>query len=221
MIFAIDLLKGQGLPAKSRPEGIAAVVITISVPVIMATIMVSGFYVNKVNISVKRNEIARLEKELGGGVLGTAVKKQAVLEDEAKDLSAGLSDISFAINGQTQWSGVLEAVVKNMPQSVMLKTADVKRDSKKVKKAKETEAGKDNKGETVEVSVPIRILHLSLTSFQQSNFDQVVRKYRDSLLADPAVGPKLDEIRVSQEFDKVENKEIISYEMYLVFSPSL
>ncbi len=217
-MFTIDLLKGQGIPAKSRPEGIAAAVITIAVPVVAAAIMFGCFFVNKVRISFGKNEIARLEKKFEESDLNEAIKKHKTLEQEVQHLSAGLSEVAGVINGQAQWSPVLEAVIKNMPYTIVLKAADVKKDSKKIKKPK---ADGDEKGVMIEETVPIRILHLSLTTNQQNNFDQAVKGFRESLFADPAVGPKLDDIRVAQEFDKVEGKGVISYEMYLVFKPSL
>lgn len=215
-MFTIDLLKGQGVPAKSRPEGIAAIVVTISVPLAVAAVMFGSFFVNKIDISVTKNKIEHMQKELDSGIISEAVKKQIALEEETKILSGSMSEVTDAITYQTQWSPFLEAIVKNMPQSVVLKAIDVKKDNKKIKKVKE---GK--KDETIEVTVPIRILHLSLTSNQQSNFDQVVKSYRDSLLADPAVGPKLEDIKVAQEYDKVGDKNVISYEIYLVFNPLL
>jgi Tfp pilus assembly protein PilN len=218
-MFAIDLLKGQGVPAKSRPEGVAAVIVTISFPVIVAVVMVGSFFANRVEISVAKNKITHIEKELEAGFLGDAVKKQKSFEQETEDLTGRLTDVADAVNTQTQWSPFLEAIIKNMPSSVMLKEIDVKKDSKKVKKI--VEGGKDAKAQTIEVAVPIRILHLSLTTNQQNNFDKVVKNYRDSLLADPAVGPKLDDIKVSQECEKVDGKDVISYEIFLVFSPRL
>jgi Tfp pilus assembly protein PilN len=181
--------------------------------------MVGSFFANRVEISVAKNKITHIEKELEAGFLGDAVKKQKSFEQETEDLTGRLTDVADAVNTQTQWSPFLEAIIKNMPSSVMLKEIDVKKDSKKVKKI--VEGGKDAKAQTIEVAVPIRILHLSLTTNQQNNFDKVVKNYRDSLLADPAVGPKLDDIKVSQECEKVDGKDVISYEIFLVFSPRL
>ena len=215
-MFTIDLLKGQGVPAKSRPEGIAATAIMILVPLVMTAVMFGGFFVNKVNMSVAKNKIAYIEKELDSGILGTVLKKQIALEQETEILSGSLSDVSDALAYQTQWSPFLEAIIKNMPQSVVLKAVDVKKDNKKIKMV-----SRDAKDTTTEVAVPIRILHLSLTSNQQSNFDQVVKNYRDGLLADPVVGPKLEDVKVAQEYDRVGDKNVISYEVYLVFKPQI
>ena len=42
-MFTIDLLKGQGIPIKSRPTGIAISAAAVAVPVIIAIVML-GFY---------------------------------------------------------------------------------------------------------------------------------------------------------------------------------
>ena len=38
-MFDIDLLKGQGIPIRSRPEGVAVAIVTVAVPVIIAIVM--------------------------------------------------------------------------------------------------------------------------------------------------------------------------------------
>ena len=198
-MFTIDLLKGQGIPARSKPERIAAVVITIIIPVIAAAVMLGSFYVNKVNISFIKGNIAKMQKDLSAGPLSDVLKQQKLLEQQKKDLSESLSEVSSAIGSQIQWSPLLEAIIRKMPPSVVLRAADVKKDSKKI-----TRPNPNEKDKTIETTVPVRILHLSLTTEQQSNFDQVVKGYRESLLSRPCSCPKLDDIRVAQEFDKVE-----------------
>ena len=56
-MFTIDLLKGESVPAKSSPEGIAVVAVTFVVPIIIAMVMVSFYLSNIINISVQKQEV--------------------------------------------------------------------------------------------------------------------------------------------------------------------
>ncbi len=216
-MYTIDLLKGQGVPQRSRPEPIAAAALTIVLPVILTAAMLVSFFVNRVNISVARGDIARLQTKLSSGNLGEALKKQQLIEQEKKNLSDSLTEVASVIGSQTQWTPILETIITKLPQTVTLKAIDVKKENRMV-----TRPNPNEKGKTIETAVPVRVLHLSLVSNQQNNFDKVVKAYRESLLSDSLLKNKLDEIRVAQEFERSsDKKDIISYEMYLVFAPLL
>ena len=58
-MLTIDLLKGQGLPIKSRPEGIAIVGITVVVPLAIMAIMITSYLGNRIVISAHAQEAAR------------------------------------------------------------------------------------------------------------------------------------------------------------------
>ena len=61
-MFTIDLLKGQGLPVRTKPQGVAIFVATFAVPVLAAILMV-GYYVrNGVIISIQKQNIANFER---------------------------------------------------------------------------------------------------------------------------------------------------------------
>ena len=57
-MFAIDLLKGQGRPARTKPQGVAIFVATFTVPILVAILMVGYYYRNKVVISIHKQSIA-------------------------------------------------------------------------------------------------------------------------------------------------------------------
>ena len=216
MMFTIDLLKGCGIPVKSGPTGVALAVITAMVPVALAVAMLGSYLNNKIIISVEKNKIAGFEKKINSDELKHAVKVQKLLEQQEQDLQNSLSEISSVVDEHTQWTPVLVAIVENMPASMVLTTIEVKSESRKVKKPK-----KDNPEKMVEVVVPVRILHMSLIGNLQNNYDGEVRDFRDSLLCDESLGPKLEEIRVAQEFGRVDKRDIVSYEIYLVFKPAM
>jgi Tfp pilus assembly protein PilN len=210
-MFKIDLLKGQGIPPRSRPEPIAAAVILIALPVIVVAFMLTSFYVNRIDNSYLKREIDRMKNELSTGNMSVILEQQKALEQQRKDLSDSLSEVSSVIDNQTQWSTLLLAIVKDLPPSVTLRSAYVTKEN-----TKKTRSDPVEKDKVVEFTVPVRVLHLSLASSDQRNFDKVVKDYRDNLLIDPNVGPRLDskKISVAQESNKATGeKEMITYEI--------
>ncbi len=63
-MFTIDLLKGQGIPMKSSPGGIAIAAVAVAAPMTIAIIMF-GFYLNdRTQVSTKEQEIVRCQAEI-------------------------------------------------------------------------------------------------------------------------------------------------------------
>jgi len=213
-MFTIDLLKGQGLPVKSRPEGIAIAATTLAVPVIIAIVMF-GFYLrNKIIISVQKQEIANYETKIAK--LSDAVELQKSFENEKNAVSSCLSEVSTSISRHTQWSPVLTTLVKNMPDSVVLTELEVKQSSVKRKVPK-----KDDPKKMIDISVPVRTLQINVCGSPQSNCDKAVRDFRDRLRSSAFLGPKLENIRVSQRFGTLESRDVVFYQIDCIFKPEL
>jgi AmiR/NasT family two-component response regulator len=76
--FTIDLLKGQGLPLRSSPGGIAITIISAAIPIVIA-IVIAGLYTrNKIDMSMKRKQITQLAKKVEK--LSDTVETQKALE---------------------------------------------------------------------------------------------------------------------------------------------
>jgi len=103
-----------------------------------------------------------------------------------------------------------------MPNSVMLTGLEVKQHSVRKKVPK-----KDNPQEMIEISVPVRILQMSVSGSPQYNCDKAVRDFRDSLRSSAFLGPMLENISVSQESETLEGRDVASYEIDCVFKVRL
>jgi Tfp pilus assembly protein PilN len=213
-MFTIDLLKGQGLPMKSRPTGIVISAVAVAVPVIIAMVMLGVYLRNKIIISVEKQKIAMLETEIGK--FSELVKLQESFEKDRAVHSSCLSEVKSAIGRYTQWSPVLATVVENMPDSVALTALEAKQHFIKRKVAK-----KDDPNKTTEVDVPVRTLRMSVCASPQSDSDEVVRDFRARLRSSEFLGPKLENITVSQESGKLEGQDIVIYQIDCVFKPGL
>jgi Tfp pilus assembly protein PilN len=213
-MFTIDLLKGQGIPMKSSPGGIAIAGVTVAVPMTMAIIMF-GFYLNnRTHVSIKEQEIVRCQAEIDK--LSDDVELQDSLEKKKIVYGNCLSEVKSSISKYIQWSPVLVTIVENMPDSVMLTALEVKQNSVRKKVPK-----KDNPQEMIEKTVPVRILQLSVSGSPGYDCDKVVRDFRNHLRSSAFLGPKLENIGVSQESETLEGRDVASYEIECVFKTRL
>ena len=68
-MFTIDLLKGQGIPVKSRPETIAIAAVAFAVPVIIA-IVILGYYLHSgIILSIQKQGVVIYETRIANLLL--------------------------------------------------------------------------------------------------------------------------------------------------------
>jgi len=213
-MFKIDLLKGQGIPIKKGPWGVAIITMTLAMPIFVALVML-GFYLgDRITISAKKRAIANYEKYIG--TLSGDVKLQKSFEDERSNINRCLSEALSSIGKHTQWSPVLATVAENMPDSMILTRLEVKQRSTKIKVPR-----KDDPKKMIDVSVPVRTLQMSVSGRPQANSDKAVKEFMERLRYSASFAPKLEEIGVSQESDTLEGQNVVSYEIDCVFKPEL
>jgi hypothetical protein len=213
-MFTIDLLKGRGIPVKSGPGGITIAVVAIIVPIVTAIVMF-GFYLSDIiNISVQKQEIVRYEKKIDE--LSDALDMQRSFEEKRSTYSDSLSEVSSSIGRHVQWSPILAMLLKSMPHSMVLIKLEVKQDFVR----KQVPQEKDPKKMT-SISVPVRTLRINVCGSPQSDCDSAIRSFGDRLRSSALLGPKLEDIKVSQGFDTLKNQDVVSYEIDCVFKPEL
>jgi Tfp pilus assembly protein PilN len=213
-MFAIDLLNGQGAPARSRPEGIIVAALSTTVPVVAAVVMFGVYVHSKTIVSIKRGQIANYTTKIGA--LSEAVRLQESLDREKAVVGEKLLEVKSAISRYTQWSSVLAALIERMPESVVLTSLEIKQNPTKKKVPK-----KNDPKNTVEVMVPITTLRMGICASPQSDSDNAVKDFRDGLRSCPLLGPKIENILVSQELGRLEGRDVVLYEIDCVFKPRL
>ncbi|HLB72726.1 MAG TPA: hypothetical protein VJJ98_01790 [Sedimentisphaerales bacterium] len=213
-MFTIDLLKGTGLPEKGRARNMAVVALAGAVPVAVAIVMF-GFYLHgRIDMTIRSAEIDRWKAKTAG--LADAIDSQKELERDKTAYSASLAEIGRAIGHHTQWSPILAAVVSNMPESVVLTALEVKQHAVRM-----NVAAKDDPKKTKDISVPASMLKMSVAAMPQSDADKEVREFRARLLASDLLGPRLEDITVSQKADELNELDVVSYEINCLFKPQL
>jgi Tfp pilus assembly protein PilN len=213
-MFTIDLLKGKGVPAKSRPRNVAIGAAVVAVPVIIATAMFSLHLRNKVVISIQKNAIANFKTKISE--MADAIEYQKSFEEQKTIYNNSLSEVSDNLDRHVQWSPVLVTLVKNMPESVVLTSLDVKQRSTRIKVPQ-----KDDPKKTIEVSVPVRSLQMTVAGRPESNSDEEIRDFSERLRSSSLLGPRLENIRVAQGIGKLKEEEVITYQIDCIFKPGM
>jgi Tfp pilus assembly protein PilN len=213
-MFSIDLLKGQGLPVKTKPLGIAIFVATFAVPALVA-ILLAGYYVrNQVLISVRMQKIVSFENQTKK--LADALKLKESFEKDKTAVNTCMADVGDLLHGHFQWSPVLVTLVENLPDSVVLTNLEIKKTTLRKKPAK---------GETVkkgDIAIPVRTLKMRVSASPSSNSELEVRSFREKLRASKVLGPKLDDIIIaSQGHDTLDGRDVVCFDIDCVFKPGM
>jgi Tfp pilus assembly protein PilN len=211
-MFTIDLLNGQATPMKSRPAGLAIIAVTAVVPVTVAMGMVYLYLNNNAGLATIEQQIARYEAD--AGKFTDAVAQQEALKKERITYSKCLSEVGSSVKRHTQWSPVLTTLTESMPDSVVLTSLEVEHNSVKKKVPK-----KDDPQKTVDIDVLVRTLRLTVSGRSAGNCDEAVRDFRDRLRASAFLGPRLENIGVSQKSETVEGRDVVSYEISCILKP--
>jgi hypothetical protein len=213
-MFTIDLLRGQGIPRKTKPAGMAVAAVTVAVPFIAATAVLTCYLCNATIISIRKQAIVGYQAKLDK--LSDAVRLHKSLAQEKNLYINCLSEVKSSIVNHTQWSGILAAVVENLPDAVILTKLEVTQQH-----AKKKVPSKDDPKKTVDVSVPIKTLKINVAANPGSNCEEVVREFRNRLLDSPSLQQIFNSINVSQTSSTLGDQQVISYEIDCVFKPPL
>ena len=213
-MFEIDLLKGEGLPDRGRARDMIVIAFASAIPAIAAIAMVGLYLNNKVMMSIRNQEIATLKAKTGE--LAHAVARQKAMERDKALSTARLGELTTAINRHTQWSPILATVVRNMPESVVLTSLEIKERSVTIKVPRT-----DDPENTTDKSISVPVLHMNVSAVPQSDGDNDVKSFREKLLASDSLGPKLENITVFQKADTLSGLDVVSYEIDCLFKPKL
>jgi len=210
-MHTIDLLKGQGIPAKTTIGSAAMVVVMVVVPILAVAGIVDRYMQNKTDIEIQQQAITKEEATIED--FADAVKFKESLEREQIAINSKLSEVSSSLGNYIQWSPVLDTLAKYMPAKMVMSSlsAGSKSERKQV-------ASEENPAQKVNVTIVKRTLILDISGSQQLDYGSMVQTYANDLKKSPELGPKLDgDIEVSQNRGSAGDINTVSYTMNLVF----
>jgi hypothetical protein len=211
-MYTIDLLKGEGVPIRSRPGGIAFACLVVVLPFLASIGAVSVYMDSNVVIAIKQQQVNRLATTIGA--LSGAVQKKDTLEREKTRATGMLSEVKAALEGRTQWSPVLACLAESLSDALVLTKLEIRQDTVRCKVP-----AKDDPKKEVDASVPVHALRICVCGKNQESASQAVRELQESLRSSAAIGPKLDTITISQSATSLDSQEAVLYELNCVFKP--
>jgi Tfp pilus assembly protein PilN len=211
-MFTIDLLKGQGRPARTKPQGVALFVATFTVPMLVAFIMVGYYARNSIVVTVLKQKVNGLDMQIQR--LKDALTLKESFEKEKTAVNNCLADVAASIHKHTQWSPVLISLVENLPDSVILNSLEVKRSSVK----RRTPATGDSKKKLAESNVTVNTLKMRVSGNPSTNCDLEVKAFRERLKNSKELGPKLEDVIIAaQGHDILDDRDVIAYDIDCIF----
>jgi Tfp pilus assembly protein PilN len=213
-MFRIDLLKGRGTPAKFGFEVVIITLVAILVPAIITVAMLSSYVNGTVTILVQKHKILSYQKKINE--LSGAVGFLKSLEKDKSDIAHCIVEVASNVDRYTQWSPILATIVENMPDSVVLTRLGVEQRSIKKKVPK-----KEDPKVKIEKNVPVKVLNMSFRAVSTRSCDKEIRDFRERLSYSQVLGPNIEYITVSQGFETLGGRDMISYEIACALKPKL
>ena len=210
-MLTIDLLKGQGIPARTRPAGASLLAIVIAVPVVVTIVTLGNYVRGGVMLRNQKHLLTTIQADIFK--LANSVKYKQDAERQIDDMNACFVEVDEAILQQIQWSPILQVLAENMPASLVLSSLSIKSEieSKEVPQRK-------NPSKRMSVPVPKRILYISLYGRRTRGSDEAVLKLLSTLNTSSALRERADNIRlIAQATDRRRN--VMNYVIECVFKP--
>jgi Tfp pilus assembly protein PilN len=211
-MFELDLLTGDGIPVRTGPERIVVGVVAIAVPLVIAALMVGAYLSNRIVISVAKAQMAKYQTM--PPELTDAAKAQTKFVQEKNAINGCLKEVSTVIDRHAQWSPILAAIDADIPRSVVLTRLEVKQEQVKTKAP-----SKDDPRKVVDVTVPQRILSMTLCG--RFGCEQQVRDFREWLYSHELLAPRLEDIKQGQRIENLDGENLIAFDMDCIFKPGL
>jgi hypothetical protein len=211
-MYKVDLLKGEGIPIRSRPGGIAFACMVIAIPLIVGSAIASIYLEHRVAASVQIQQLNRLRKMVG--TLSGALEAKRLLQEQKTVGTQLLGNAKTALTGHTQWSPVLATVIDCMPDSLILTKLRARQES-----VRRRVPAKDNPEISIDIDVPMRTLQIGVFGYGEQAAYRAVRDFQDRLRSSAMLAPRLDTLTISQESQTRDGQEVVSYELNCAFRP--
>jgi hypothetical protein len=209
-MHTIDLLRGQGIPAKTTLGSAAMVVVMIIVPILAAAGMVDRYMQNKTDIEIKQQAISKEQATIDE--FEDAVKFKETLLRQQNAIHSKLSEVSSCLGRYIQWSPILETLARYMPAQMVM--SELRAESTSVRRQV---ASENDPAQMVNFTVSRRMLVLDISGSELRDYGSEVKSYANLLKSSSVLGPKLENIEVSQNPGGSGDDNTVSYTMNLMF----
>jgi len=208
-MFTIDLLKGQGIPIKSRPGGAAFVAMIIAVPIIITMIMFGDYVRCNIMLNTQQRFFDNIETDI------IKYSQARIFQENAKrwieETNECLEEASDIISHQIQWSPVLEVLARNMPVKLVLSELSLRTevDNREVPR-------RDDPSKKTTIPFPKRILTITFYGKLNSVSDRQALGFLKALSTSEFLNHKVEGIRMISQTADIKNNAM-QYTIECVF----
>ena len=208
-MLTVDLLKGQGVPIKSRPGGAALLALVIAIPLIASMVLGTEYYNDRIEHKMLKSQWNDLEMKILG--LRAGVKFQESDRGKISNLNACLAEVHDTLLQHIQWTPVFRALVENLPDDLYFEDMNVKTITEKrvVPKRNEPDV-------SITIEVPRNILFLGTYSKVGEQQREEVLEYIQKLNSLENLKDVVETIRLLAEANDSQ-EGIVRYSMECIF----
>jgi hypothetical protein len=182
-MHTIDLLKGQGIPAKTTLGSAVFVAVIAVIPIVVAAVMMGSYLLNNVKIEMGQGYITKSKAVISE--LQPEVRKTRVLENERDLLIKRLTEVSRCIDTFVQWSPILITVSEEMPAEMIMGRLETTSSGGRAAKRRDNDPNKP-----AVIPIPKRTINLDIRGIQQGSFYTTVQDFQNSLQLSAAFVPR-------------------------------
>jgi hypothetical protein len=205
-VYTVDLLRGEGIPIRSRPSGIAFACLLVTIPLGVGIAMAGAYFDHRVTLSVQSQELTKVQRTVGA--MSGALERKRSLEQRKIGAGRCLVDVKTALTGHTQWSPVVAALVESLPDGLVLTKLEARSEFIRVRVPSPSDPNT-----MIDTSVPARTLAVRVCGRDRDASYLAVRDFQDRLRSSALLGPRLSTITVAQDSTTMDGDHAVNYEL--------
>lgn len=209
-MHTIDLLRGQGIPAKATLGSVAILAVMVAVPILAGAVLLDRYLHNREIIAISQQGITKAQETIDR--YATDVKLQEQMEQKRSNVNKRLTEVKSYLGDYVQWSPILITLAENMPREMVISKL-----AAEVRRGRERSFQNNDPNRPTNINTTKRTLTLDISGGEMGSYDAIVRDYGDRLKSSPVLGPKLENVIVSQRTGQTGNEKTVIYTMNLIF----
>jgi hypothetical protein len=211
-MFTIDLLKGEGLPVKSKPILIIRNSIPFLILLIVAVTMAGMYVSNSVVLNRLDTKLSTYAESKEFSEVEKFIEQSNARRNE---MNGVLKEVSASISAHKPWSQIMIEVVENLPDSLALNKLEIQRQPNR-------EKAKDNDGKPIDITWYKYTMQIGTESDRGFEANAVIEEFVQKLKASQILAPKIDEITVvSKQASNKDNDKHINFQIDCVFKRTM
>jgi hypothetical protein len=209
-MHTIDLLKGQGLPAKTTLVGSIIIAVAVIVPIVVVSWMLDSYLRDSLEIGSMKEAITKNQQKLSE--FAQQIKQHNESMGKRALLTKQLTEVSRCVNTFVQWSPLLITVAQKMPGQMTMNSLIAQ--CKSVKSASQ-ENKEPNK--PLEIVAPERSMLLETCGKGAGNYDTIAKDYLNNLKVSDSLSRILKNDDFSFAPSGLGEQQAILYKMNFTF----